>query len=322
MSKSISHLDFIDKIDIVFPKKDWEIISNYISHKDKVKIKTRYGVVEMKANNLLQGKLPTIRGAVNKTDYFINQAKEFSDKYKYNKVKFVDAYTYITITCYEHGDFIIKPYNFLQGQGCSKCALKSRGDRKRITTKDFIEKATLIHNNFYDYSKTIYTIAKEKLIIICPIHGDFEQLANSHLNGNGCFKCGRTEGIGFSKTRFIEHSYNKNPIMYIIKCTSESEESFYKIGITSRTIEERFPSTTIMPYNYEIVYTYICDAKCVWETEKEFHRKYKPFKYTPNKIFGGFTECFSEKIPIESIISELKIRKKEEFFNKFELVKE
>ena len=34
-----------------------------------------------------------------------------------------------------------------------------------------------------------YVNSKTKLIITCPIHGDFEQLAEAHLKGQGCPKC-------------------------------------------------------------------------------------------------------------------------------------
>ena len=60
---------------------------------------------------------------------------------------------------------------------------------RRLTTQEFIEKAKSIHGNEYDYSKSIYTTAKDKLIIICPIHGEFEQSPDGHLHGQGCPKC-------------------------------------------------------------------------------------------------------------------------------------
>ena len=49
--------------------------------------------------------------------------------------------------------------------------------------------ASKIHNNKYDYSKTIYKDKKEKVTIICPIHGEFKVGPSWHLLGNGCVKC-------------------------------------------------------------------------------------------------------------------------------------
>ena len=62
---------------------------------------------------------------------------------------------------------------------------------KRLTTQEFIEKAKQLHNDKYDYSKTVYSTSRDKVIIICPEHGEFEQKASSHLLGSGCPKCSK-----------------------------------------------------------------------------------------------------------------------------------
>jgi hypothetical protein len=60
---------------------------------------------------------------------------------------------------------------------------------RKLSTKDFIEKANIIHNNIYDYSLSKYITSKEIIIIICNKHGIFKQTADSHLRGHGCPKC-------------------------------------------------------------------------------------------------------------------------------------
>jgi len=63
---------------------------------------------------------------------------------------------------------------------------------KRLTTEQFIKKANIIHNNKYNYSLSIYKQNKQKIKIICPKHGIFEQTPNNHIskaNKNGCPKC-------------------------------------------------------------------------------------------------------------------------------------
>lgn len=62
---------------------------------------------------------------------------------------------------------------------------------KSSNAKEFIEKANQLHNNKYDYSQVDYVNSRTKVIIICPIHGSFEQSPSSHLQGNGCPKCAR-----------------------------------------------------------------------------------------------------------------------------------
>ena len=62
---------------------------------------------------------------------------------------------------------------------------------KKLTTEEFILKAKKIHGDKYDYSKTLYIRARDKVQIICKKHNyEFLQVANSYLNGAGCRLCG------------------------------------------------------------------------------------------------------------------------------------
>jgi hypothetical protein len=54
----------------------------------------------------------------------------------------------------------------------------------------FVEKATKIHGDTYDYSLVEYKNMKTKVTIGCKIHGEFKQYPYSHLAGCGCRKCG------------------------------------------------------------------------------------------------------------------------------------
>lgn len=60
---------------------------------------------------------------------------------------------------------------------------------KRLTTKEFIEKAKKVHGDKYDYSKVGEIKMSLKTCIICPIHGEFWQEIGSHLKGCGCRMC-------------------------------------------------------------------------------------------------------------------------------------
>jgi hypothetical protein len=63
--------------------------------------------------------------------------------------------------------------------------------RNLKSTEAFINECNVVHNNFYCYDKTIYTGINNKIKIICPIHGEFEQIAKSHLKGCGCQMCAK-----------------------------------------------------------------------------------------------------------------------------------
>lgn len=64
-----------------------------------------------------------------------------------------------------------------------------------MNASEFIDKAKKIHGEKYDYSKVEYKNSKTKVCIICPEHGEFMQIPNSHLMGCGCPKCGKVKHI-------------------------------------------------------------------------------------------------------------------------------
>ena len=61
---------------------------------------------------------------------------------------------------------------------------------KKLTTADFIQKASVIHGNIYDYSSVNYINCKISVKIKCLVHGEFLQSPEHHLNGRGCKYCG------------------------------------------------------------------------------------------------------------------------------------
>lgn len=107
-----------------------------------------------------------------------------NNKYIYTNSQYVNCETKIRIICPEHGEFLQAPIHHLSGKGCPICA-----GNVRKTKEEFIVEANNVHNFFYSYDKTEYANVNTKVIITCPIHGDFEQLAIAHLNGQGCPIC-------------------------------------------------------------------------------------------------------------------------------------
>lgn len=146
------------------------------------------------------------------TEEFIERARKVHGyKYDYSKSKYVDSSTKICVICPEHGEFWQLPYSHLNGYGCKKCIAEDLHKRYTFDTEMFINKAKKVHGDKYIYDKTIYVNAHEKVIIICPEHGEFEQKAYMHLQGYGCPSCNQShlensieqflteKGINFTK---------------------------------------------------------------------------------------------------------------------------
>jgi predicted RNA-binding Zn-ribbon protein involved in translation (DUF1610 family) len=144
---------------------------------------------------------------------FIKRARELhGDKYDYSKTVYVSATTPITIICPEHGEFQQRPVNHTMGRGCRDCA-----GNKPLTVAKFIERAQTKHGSRYDYSQVAFEGVENKITIICPEHGPFEQRVMTHLKGFNCPKCGRVSvagKLGHSMDRFLSDARNAHGDKY------------------------------------------------------------------------------------------------------------
>lgn len=121
---------------------------------------------------------------------FVSEAKKVhGDKYDYSNVQYNGSKSKVEIICQVHGSFWQQPTSHLSGIGCPKCGRINASNKNKLTNEEFIAKARQVHGDYYDYSKVDYVNIKNKVCIICPVHGEFWQQANSHLNGEGCVKC-------------------------------------------------------------------------------------------------------------------------------------
>ena len=154
---------------------------------------------------------------------FIQKARTIhGDKFDYSKVNYLGMFTKICIICPTHGEFWKSPRHHLTQEGCPKCSNKFRP-----TTIDWIQKAKSLHGDKYDYSKVIYINNYTKVIIICPIHGEFEQIAYIHLSGHGCPKCNASKGELALEEIFKKYNIQYEPQYNIPEIVANYEIDFY-----------------------------------------------------------------------------------------------
>lgn len=87
-------------------------------------------------------------------------------------------------------------------------ARKTSQERLALSAKKFIEVAKNKFNNLYDYSLVIYKHKRRKVKIICPKHGIFEQMPQSHLK-SGCLKCKKEQQVEDKLKIFLERCNKK-----------------------------------------------------------------------------------------------------------------
>ena len=148
--------------------------------------------------------------------------------YNYSKVKYVNMHTEVMIICPKHGEFLQTPSNHLSGKGCRMCGIERLSEIKKLTTKEFIEKANIKQGiGTYNYSEVFYVDSNTPIKIIClkEGHGYFWQTPSAHLSGEGCSKCGGTKKLTIEE--FIEKAnrvqgigrYDYSKVNYVNNCT-------------------------------------------------------------------------------------------------------
>lgn len=224
-----------------------------------------------------------------KTEIFIQKAiAVHGGRYDYSKVAYIVSKSKVIIGCPEHGDFEKRPDHHLAGQGCLKCT-----GLAKLTVKEFISKAKLVHGNLYDYSQVKYINSYTKVKIICSTHGVFEQRPNDHLKAYGCSECSKNLNA-YSLSVYVKtcKKYDGHSSLYVVRLSNENE-SFFKVGITVNA-KNRFREYTKAGYACEVITAIRDKAGYIWNLEKRLHFILKQWRYKPKIDFGGQTECFSQ----------------------------
>ncbi|NTY98688.1 hypothetical protein FCH30_15965 [Acinetobacter radioresistens] len=148
--------------------------------------------------------------------------------------------------------------------------------------QNFMKLLELTYEDFeYDFSKVVFNKDVDSLVKIkCPKHGWVRTRAKKLLAGRGCIAC--------NEESLLDHG----AMIYVIRCYDDQEE-FYKIGITTKSLDVRFPDRSGLPYDYDVLSLQNGDRKKLYKFEAMILRLLKKYRYTPKKPFRGRTECFS-----------------------------
>lgn len=158
------------------------------------------------SNHLLNRGCPKCKGKGFTSEERKKIAEEVHDmKYDYSLSDFSKSKVKTNIICKIHGVFKMDFDHHVNGKnGCPMC-----NEKKKLTHKEFEEKASIKHKGKYTYHDD-YVNAHEKVKITCPIHGDFYQTPNAHLNGQGCPLCKKNSKL----EEEIEECLKENDIHY------------------------------------------------------------------------------------------------------------
>lgn len=212
------------------------------------------------------------------------------DKYDYSKVEYNKVVDKVCIVCPIHGEFWQSARQHYKGQGCPKCGIESRSEKKSDTVESLKEKFIKKFGDKYDLSLiTTYTDSKTKVPLICheknedgTEHGVFYIAPNYLLLGQGCPVCGN-----------LKKGQDR-------KLSQEDVE---------KRIKELFPNYDVSKLEYKGTQTKVT-VGCP---------KHGYFKITPDSLFNGCgcSKCGNERAAIkqtkttEEFITEAKAKHKD-----------
>lgn len=217
-----------------------------------------------------------------------------NNKYNYDKSIYIENSIPLTIKCLLHDvEFEQRPADHLKGKtGCRQCIIAKQPQSQPKSQELFIEQAKKVHGDFFDYLDVEYKNTHTHVKIKCKKHNHiFTQTPAHHLSGkNGCEIC-KNKGLIWSKEDFINMYSHKQCTFYVIQCHDEYE-SFYKLGITGKTLNKRYNNYNL-PYDYITILEYTDTAANVWDLECHYKKIFKHLYYKPLKHFhGSSTETF------------------------------
>ena len=216
MGKKLTLDEFLERVKNIRPEYDYSLVTEYKNNSTKIPVichkkdfaGREHGVFMITPADLLKNK------GCNKCNGkgFTNDDRKlfcsilYDNKYDYSLSDFSASKNVTTVICPEHGEF--KTYfdhHFNANVGCKYCSYPVRD------IESFKKEANIIHKGYYSYDKSEYIDSHTKLVITCPIHGDFFQTPNAHLRGEGCPDCIKVSMLENKITTLL----NENGIKFI-----------------------------------------------------------------------------------------------------------
>lgn len=352
--KKLTQDNFEQAVQEACPSILWDFSKTiFVNTRTKVVVRTQLGEeFSVKADQLLQGSIPRVFRQMSFIDFGIQSSRKFDYRFKYRQItEEFGKKVLVEVTCEEHGIFRISALNHLQSTtGCPDCGAKQLRCGAILTTEEFIEKAKKVHNGEYVYASTVYTGGRNKVKILCKVHGEFTQIASNHLSGGGCVECQRrkaSEARLLSKdtviASFIEahgYKYDYSEVEYLgtysrVKilcpihgpfyqspsthktgcgCHTCNRTGFdfsakstlyylevldgkaYKIGITNRSVKERFTKTDLSKIRVMATWEFTNGLRC-YKVEQELLKTFKEHRWRGAKLLkSGNTELFNRDV--------------------------
>ena len=247
-------------------------------------VEDKYGILSIPKAGALFRSRPTIKSALNKTEYFMGMLRKEQPEIA---ELITPASEYVAMKQKmlfntKYGIVSVNPDNLIHGHIPTI--------RTAINRKEYFKNQLLfLYDNKYDFIIESTDRHKGRVTLICPVHGKQSIDSDTIFLGTGCPCCNKF--------------WEKSNTFYLIRLYNENE-SFYKLGIsyiTDKGDVRRFKDYKILGYNIETIFIHTFeDALICKEFETKLKRLIKPSLYKPIKWeYENSTETFqNELLPI------------------------
>ena len=288
----ITEEQFLEKVKAVHGN-EIEVIGRFKGTTNPILFKTKYGICQYPNARALykEGITPTIKCALNKTEYFMAMLKE-----KYPEI----AQTLTPQSEYEamkkkmlfntkFGLISINPDALMAGH--------MPNIRSAVNRKEYFKKQLEYLYEGYGYEFEISSTSRHegRVKLICPIHGEQYVDTDGIFLGHGCPECNT--------------GWTKSNIFYLVRLFNDDEE-FYKLGVSyidDKGNVRRFREYKKLGYGIQqLKLVEFEDFMQARDFELKMKHLIKNSIYMPNKwASNNTTECFNDEI-LPTILNEIK----------------
>ena len=188
----------------------------------------------------------------------------------FSKTKYISMSENVTVQCNLHGEYQQKAQACILGkEGCRLCSGRIKTLAEFIILSD-----SVWGEGRWDYSKSEFLGKREKLTIICPIHGEFRHLPQSHTSGkNGCPGCNGRAGMSIEEFEELVTLKTSVPLDYSKVTSPVRADSYVTLICLTHGVE--FTARAYSLYSLGSVGCWKCSPSSPMNLSKFYHRRQK-----------------------------------------------
>jgi ssDNA-binding Zn-finger/Zn-ribbon topoisomerase 1 len=206
------------------------------------------------------------RGRRTTKEFIIAAIEQHGEKYSYSNTRYTNNDTKVNVTCKSHGDWSVRPTDFLAGSNCPTCAREEGNKKKEYSITQW--KTLLVNPLVSVISKDNRDFGTFK----CKAHGKFTARFSNIVKSpsSGCVVCLRLQHQPQSKR---ENLIGTSVSIYWVYIPSVD---MYKLGCTTQSIDKRFSKEG----KVTMLWSKIMDYSKGIDFEHKVHTRFTSLRYS------------------------------------------